>query len=168
MLLFSIFIFFSVDYNYRLAPTYDAFNSVSYFNVSLGVIDVLISPNYPSVYPNELRWRCIISNAESKNIKIEVKDFLMEADYDYVYIGDGTEVLAETIAWGGTGETNLRVFISQLESVWVSIESDSIVSAKGFVLYLEPSIDSGELTLYKLNYHVNENRTDRLLCYKSL
>ena len=67
----------------------------------------------------------------------------MEAEYDFVYIGDGTDILDETLAWVGTGETNLRVFISQLESVWILIRSDSIVSAKGFVLYLEPSIDSG-------------------------
>ena len=113
------------------------------FNVSRNMAYIIISPSYPSNYPNSINSAWILYAPSTMKLRLDIKDFQLESGYDFATVGNGN-VLDRNAIWQRSGSTNLRAIFSQSEAMWVVFTSDSSVTRKGFAFYVKSVSEFGE------------------------
>ncbi|KAH9499430.1 Deleted in malignant brain tumors 1 protein, partial [Bulinus truncatus] len=91
---------------------------------------VLMSPEYPSNYPNHFHCSWTIVADERKQIVLTLEDVNTECNYDYVYVYDGSNNNATLL--NKFCEANNAILNSTTNVLYILIQSDESVTYKGF------------------------------------
>ena len=94
---------------------------------------VIDSPNYPNVpYPGGLECLHTISAPKGKIITLEIEDFEMEPDKDFVLIRDGARADAKELArLTGTRDQNPQFVTSTGNKLYIYTKTDQADSRRG-------------------------------------
>ena len=76
-------------------------------------------------------------------LKLEIKDFQIEENYDFVTVGNGN-ILGTDLIWHHSGTTELGVIFSLSDAMWIVMTSDFSISESGFALYVKSVSDLGK------------------------
>ena len=75
-------------------------------------------------------------------LKLEIKDFQIEKNYDFVTVGNGN-TLGTDLIWHHSGTTSLSVIFSLGHAMWIVMTSDYSTSRTGFIFYVKSVSDVG-------------------------
>ena len=125
------------------SPFYDDFTHLSTINISPGLVYIITSPNYPFEYPNLITAAWIITAPTAMKIRLEIKEFLLERNYDFITVGNGN-ILGADLLWRQSGTTYLSVIFSLSESMWIVMTSDGSFAWTGFAFYLKSYFGFGK------------------------
>ena len=94
----------------------------------------LTSPNYPDDYFNEASCSWLLHSTE-RFVVLEILDFEIEEEFDYMTIYDGNNSNSPTIAIL-TGSAIHSTYFSSGTDMYITFTSDAAVTEKGFELRL--------------------------------
>ncbi|XP_070542875.1 tolloid-like protein 1 [Ptychodera flava] len=93
----------------------------------------ITSPRYPEDYPNDIACRWEIDSESGNTMLVEYQDFVLQDCCDYYSAGNGKVPSQETsVIWEHNGINLPPDFTSSGPSVWMTLTTDSAVSARGF------------------------------------
>ena len=92
----------------------------------------LTSPNYPDDYFNDATCSWLL-HSTAKFVILEILDFEIEEDFDYMTIYDGSNSDSPTIVLL-TGSAIQSTYSSSGKDMYITFTSDVGVTAKGFQL----------------------------------
>lgn len=96
-------------------------------------VTVIRSPNYPSEYFNSLHCQWVVMAPEGYQIIGKLRNFLTEANFDYVVLGTGNDPNNRTTAFApssGAMPPGSRLY--DVNALWLVFASDELVGAPGF------------------------------------
>ena len=76
-------------------------------------------------------------------LKLEIKYFQIEENYDFVTVGNGN-TLGTDLIWHHSGKTDLGVIFSLSDAMWIVMASDFSISETGFAFYVTSVSDLGK------------------------
>eukprot|EP00057_Strongylocentrotus_purpuratus_P010220 XP_011664694.1 PREDICTED: deleted in malignant brain tumors 1 protein [Strongylocentrotus purpuratus] len=119
-------------------------------NVTLvvGITQTMSSPNYPSNYPNNVRYHWYITAPSGYDVLVQFMAFELESDYDYLRIGIGESPLSPGSVQlaklsGSSLPPDMRLDASKS---WMLFTTDSSVTERGFQLQLSLSNSNTDYT----------------------
>lgn len=107
----------------------------------------ITSPSYPSNYPNNQDVVMLFKAADpSSQVKIHFEDFDLEARYDFLYVGSGSDISSETsLLLDASGSSLPGDVTSVNDRMWLRFTSDGSITKRGFSATI--SIDGEESML---------------------
>ncbi|XP_041361962.1 deleted in malignant brain tumors 1 protein-like [Gigantopelta aegis] len=125
-------------------------DSMCFYNLTANsTVQTFTSPGYPNHYDNNERCEWLIQ-AESSNLTIiaELVECRTEGRiYDFISVYNGPDRNSTRIAlWGGTVQNTLTV-PSSGNRMYISFQSDSSVTNRGFVIRYYQSNNAGEFVV---------------------
>ena len=91
----------------------------------------MVSPNYPENYPGGLECLHTITTSKGKIITLEIQDFDMEHDRDFLLIKDGDSADAPVLA-KLTGKMEPHFVVSTGNKLYLYTKSDQADSKRGY------------------------------------
>ena len=100
-------------------------------NCAIQIKQVLASPNYPNPYPGGLECLYTVSAPQGSIITLEIEDFEMEPERDFILVRDGAGPDAPVLQ-KLTGSKPPQFVVSTGNQLYVYIQTDQADSRRGF------------------------------------
>ncbi|XP_041481813.1 deleted in malignant brain tumors 1 protein-like [Lytechinus variegatus] len=127
--------------------------------LAVGVTQTISSHNYPSNYPNKVRYNWYITAPPGYDVIVDFLDFKLESCCDFLRIGIGESpsspgsVTLATLT-GSSLPSDMRLYSSPS---WMMFNTDSSVTYRGFQLRLSLTNENTGITLiFTINFNINE------------
>ncbi|KAJ8042162.1 Deleted in malignant brain tumors 1 protein [Holothuria leucospilota] len=118
-------------------PTTGTLQSESIF-VSFASSYFFTSPNYPSDYPNNLRYTWYFSTNPGVQLILAFLEIDTEANFDFINVREGNEFFSGELLlqWSGTGPAHEVGVLSSGNVMSVTFETDGSVTRTGFSAFV--------------------------------
>ncbi|XP_072022253.1 uncharacterized protein [Amphiura filiformis] len=105
--------------------------------IEYGDVKNLTSANYPGNYLTDLLCSYLVESVEGTPIVIDIMDFDLERNYDFLIIGDGEDPSdAESTIATLTGMVKIRRIVSLEHQIWIKFVSDRTGTRRGFDIHI--------------------------------
>ena len=116
--------------------------------MSIGDSVNITSPNYPAVYPNSGDCVCHFHSTSDENagsnFVVYIHDFGMEKNFDFLFVGNGSEVTDENTVSTLTDTIAPNSFVIPSAVMWMRFKSDHSSTQQGFFVRIEVTSNNGQ------------------------
>ena len=102
----------------------------------------LTSPSYPNYYEPNLHCIWTIYGTGNSIIVVDILDFEMEYDFDFLSFGNGSDPYSESsIIATLTGTTKLQTLSVRQSKIWIKMLTEAYIGQKGFKLEIRQTLN---------------------------